>query len=77
MEMPLLKKAALARCLPLPVAKMAPTPYKKHSHIILEDWATDILWWPVRLSREQQAEAMGSDSEVIEAEDFEIEEEEE
>ena len=51
--------------------------YKKPSYISLEDWATDVLWWPVRLSREQQAEAMGSDSEVIEAEDFEIEEEEE
>lgn len=51
--------------------------YKKHSYISLEDWATDVLWWPVRLSREQQAEAMGSDSEIIEAEDFEIEEEEE
>ena len=51
--------------------------YKKPSLISLEDWATDVLWWPVRLSREQQDEAMGSDSEVIEAEDFEIEEEEE
>ena len=51
--------------------------YKKHSHISLEDWATDVLWWPVRLSREQQAEAMGNDSKVIEAEDFELEEEEE
>ena len=51
--------------------------YKKPSHISLEDWATDVLWWPVRLSREQQAEAMGNDSKVIEAEDFEIEEEEE
>ena len=49
---------------------------KKPSHISLEDWSTDVLWWPVRLSREQQAEAMGNDSKVIEAEDFEIEEEE-
>lgn len=51
--------------------------YKKPSHISLEDWATDVLWWPVRLAREQQAEAMGNDSNIIEAEGFELEEEEE
>lgn len=51
--------------------------YKKPSHISLEDWATDVLWWPVRLAREQQAEAMGNDSKFIEAENFELEEEEE
>ena len=51
--------------------------YKKPTHSSLEDWATDVLWWPVRLSREQQAEARGNDSKVIEAEDCESEEEEE
>lgn len=39
--------------------------------------ADDLICWPVYLSREQQAEAMGNDSKIIEAEGFELEEEEE
>ena len=51
--------------------------YKDKAEIDIDNYADDLICWPVYLSREQQAEAMGNDSEVIVAEDFEIEEEEE
>ena len=51
--------------------------YKVKAGIDIGDFADDLLLWPVRLSREQQAEAMGNDSKVIEAEGFELEEEKE
>ena len=51
--------------------------YKAKAEIEVGNYAADIAHWPDYLSSEQQAEAMGSDSEIIEAEDFEIEEEEE
>ena len=51
--------------------------YKDKAGIDVNDFADNLLLWPVRLSREQQAEAMGNDSKIIEAEDFELEEEEE
>lgn len=51
--------------------------HKAKAGIDIGDFADDLLLWPVRLSREQQAEAMGNDSKVIEAEGFELEDEEE
>lgn len=51
--------------------------HKAKAGIDVDDFANDLLLWPVRLSREQQAEAMGNDSENIEAEDFDSEEEKE
>lgn len=51
--------------------------YKAKAEIEVGNYAADIAHWPDYLSREQQADAMGSDSEIIEAEEFEIEEEEE
>ena len=51
--------------------------YKAKAEIEVGNYAADIAHWPDYLSSEQQAEAMGNDSKVIEAEDFEIEEEEE
>ena len=51
--------------------------YKDKAGIDVNDFADNLLLWPVRLSREQQAEAMGNDSKIIEAEDVELEEEEE
>ena len=51
--------------------------YKDKAEIDIGNYADDLICWPVYLSREQQAEAMGSDSKFIEAENFELEEEEE
>ena len=51
--------------------------YKAKAEIEVGNYAADIAHWPDYLSSEQQAEAMGSDSEIIEAADFEIEAEEE
>ena len=51
--------------------------YKAKAEIEVGNYAADIAHWPDYLSSEQQAEAMGNDSEIIEAEDFEIEDEEE
>lgn len=51
--------------------------YKAKVGIDIDNFADDLLLWPVYLSREQQAEAMGNDSKIIEAENFELEEEEE
>lgn len=51
--------------------------HKAKAGIDVDDFANDLLLWPVRLSREQQAEAMGNDSKFIEAEGFELEEERE
>lgn len=50
--------------------------HKAKVGIDVDDFANDLLLWPVRLSREQQAEAMGNDSKFIESEGFELEEEE-
>lgn len=51
--------------------------YKDKAGVDIDNFANNLLLWPVRLSREQQAWAMGNNSEIIEAEDFELEEEEE
>lgn len=51
--------------------------HKEKAGIDVDDFANDLLLWPVKLSREQQADAMGNDSESIEVEDFDSEEEEE
>lgn len=51
--------------------------YKDKAEMDIGNYADDLICWPVYLSREQQAEAMGSDSKFIEAENFELEEEEE
>lgn len=51
--------------------------HKEKAGIDIDDFAKDLILWPVRLSREQQADAMGNDSENIEAEDFDSEEEKE
>lgn len=52
--------------------------HKEKAGIDIDDFAKDLILWPVRLSREQQADAMGNNSEIIEAEDFDnLEEEEE
>lgn len=51
--------------------------YKEKAEIDIGNFADDSILWPVKLSREQQAEAMGNDSKVIEAEGFELEEDEE
>ena len=51
--------------------------YKDKAEIDIGNYADDFICWPVYLSREQQAEAMGNDSKIIEAEGFELEEEEE
>lgn len=51
--------------------------YKDKAEIDIGNYADDLICWPVYLSREQQAEAMGNDSKIIEAEGFELEEEEE
>ena len=50
--------------------------HKEKAGIDIDDFAKDLILWPVRLSREQQADAMGNDSENIEAEDFDNLEEE-
>ena len=50
--------------------------YKDKAEIDIGNYADDLICWPVYLPREQQAEAMGNDSKSIEAEDFELEEEE-
>lgn len=50
--------------------------HKAKAGIDVNDFANDLLLWPVRLSREQQADSMGNDSKFIEAEGFEFEEEE-
>lgn len=44
--------------------------HKIKAKIEIEDFAEDLLLWPSCLSGEQQAVAMGNDSERIEAEDF-------
>ena len=49
--------------------------HKAKAGIDVNDFANDLLLWPVRLSREQQADSMGNDSKFIEAEGFEFEEE--
>lgn len=51
--------------------------YKAKAGIDIESFAYDLLFWPIRLSQEQRAEAMGNDSKFIEAEGFELEEEDE
>lgn len=51
--------------------------YKDKAEIDIGNYADDLIRWPIYLSREQQAEAMGNDSKVIEAEGFELEEEKE
>lgn len=51
--------------------------YKAKVGIYIDNFADDLLLWPIRLPREQQTDAMGNDSEVIEAEYFDSEEEEE
>lgn len=51
--------------------------YKDKAEIDIGNYADDLICWPVYLSREQQAEAMGNESKIIEAEGFELEEEEE
>ena len=51
--------------------------YKDKAGVDIDNFANNLLLWPVRLSRKQQAWAMGNNSEIIEAEDFELEEEEE
>ena len=51
--------------------------YKDKAEIDIGNYADDLICLPVYLSREQQAEAMGNDSKIIEAENFELEEEEE
>ena len=50
--------------------------YKDKAGIDVGDFANNLLLWPVRLSREQQAGAMGNESKFVEAEGFELEEEE-
>lgn len=49
--------------------------YKDKAEMDIGNYADDLICWPVYLSREQQAEAMGNDSKIIEAEGFELEEE--
>lgn len=51
--------------------------YKEKAEIDIGNYADDLIRWPVYLSRELQAEAMGNDSKVVEAEGFELEDEEE
>lgn len=51
--------------------------YKAKVGIDIDNFADDLLLWPIRLPREQQTDAMGNDSEFIEAEYFDSEEEEE
>lgn len=51
--------------------------YKAKAEIEVGNYAADIAHWPDYLPREQQNEAMGNDSKFIEAENFELEEEEE
>ena len=52
--------------------------HKEKAGIDIDYYADDLIRWPVYLSRELQAEAMGNNSEIIEAEDFDnLEEEEE
>lgn len=51
--------------------------YKEKAEIDIGNYADDFIRWPVYLSRELQAEAMGNDSKVVEAEGFELEDEEE
>lgn len=51
--------------------------YKDKAEIDIGNYADDLIRWPIYLSREQQAEAMGNDSKVIEAEGFELEKEKE
>ena len=51
--------------------------YKDKAGIDVGDFVNNLLLWPVRLSREQQAGAMGNESKFVEAEGFELEEEEE
>lgn len=51
--------------------------YKDKAEIDIGNYTDDLIRWPIYLSREQQAEAMGNDSKVIEAEGFELEEEKE
>lgn len=51
--------------------------YKEKAEIDIGNYADDLIRWPIYLSRELQADAMGNDSEIIETEDFDSEEEEE
>lgn len=51
--------------------------YKEKAEIDIGNYADDLIRWPVYLSRELQAETMGNDSKVVEAEGFELEDEEE
>ena len=51
--------------------------YKEKAEIDIGNYADDLICWPIYLSRELQADAMGNDSEIIETEDFDSEEEEE
>lgn len=51
--------------------------YKEKAEIDIGNYADDLIRWPVYLSRGLQAEAMGNDSKVVEAEGFELEDEEE
>lgn len=51
--------------------------YKEKAEIDIGNYADDLIRWPVYLSRELQAEARGNDSKVVEAEGFELEDEEE
>lgn len=51
--------------------------YKEKAEIDIGNYADDFIRWPIYLSRELQADAMGNDSEIIETEDFDSEEEEE